>query len=102
MSYFIVKGCSTLFYSLEEANKKALEIANKKLSESLLLKTTKQISSIEYDMEGNPYETYRDVHTHVVKTINSKQELLDLAEEFDYIISTYVEELFHKEELIRK
>jgi hypothetical protein len=100
--YFIVKGCSTLFYSLEEANKKALEIANKKLSESLLLKTTKRISSIEYDMEGTPYETYTDVDTHVAKTINSKQELLDLAEEFDYIMSTYVEELFHKEELIQQ
>lgn len=100
--YFIVKGCSTLFYSLEEANKKALEIANKKLSESLLLKTTKEISSVEYDMEGTPYESCRDVDTYVAKTINSKQELLDLAEEFDYIISTYVEELFHKEELIQQ
>lgn len=99
--YFIVKGCSTLFYSLEEANKKALEIANEKLSESLLLKTTKKISSVEYDGEGTPYEGYRNVDTYVAKTINSKQELLDLAEEFDYIISTYVEELFHKEELIQ-
>jgi len=102
MSYFIVKGCSTLFYSLEEANKKALEIANQKLSESLLLKTTKQVGSIEYDMDGTPYESFRNVDIHVAKTINSKQELIDMTEEFDYILSTYVVELFHKEELIQQ
>ena len=99
--YFIVKGCSTLFNSLEEANRKTLEIANQKLSESLLLKTTKQISSTEYDMEGTPYESYIHVDTYAAKIINSKQELLDMAEEFDYILSTYVVELFHKEELIQ-
>lgn len=101
MSYFIVKGCSTLFDSLEEANKKALEIANQKLSEALLIKTTKQISRVDYNFDGTEYEYFIDVDTHVAKTINSKQELLALVEEFDYIVSTYVEELFHKEELIQ-
>ena len=83
MSYFMVKGCSTLFTSLEDANKKALEIANNKLSESLLR---------QYNVDSNVE----------LKYISSKQELLDLAEEFDYVVSTYVEELFHKEELLQQ
>jgi hypothetical protein len=81
MSYFMVKGCFTLFTSKEEADKKALEIANQKLSNSLL---------VQYNIDSNVE----------LKHINSKQELLDLVEEFDYVVSTYVEELFHKEELI--
>jgi hypothetical protein len=100
--YFIVKGCSTLFNSLEEANKKALEIANKKLSNNLLTKTTKTVEVVDYDMDGTPYTKYEEVDTHIAKTINSKQELLEMAEEFDYIVSTYVVELFHKEELIQQ
>jgi hypothetical protein len=79
----MVKGCSTLFTSLEDANKKALEIANNKLSESLLR---------QYNVDSNVE----------LKYISSKQELLDLAEEFDYVVSTYVEELFHKEELLQQ
>jgi hypothetical protein len=102
MSYFMVKGCSTLFASLEEANKKALEIANEKLSKALLVKTTKLVETVSYDMDGTPYTKHEEVDTYTAKTINSKEQLLYLAEEFDYIVSTYVEELFHKEELLQQ
>jgi hypothetical protein len=49
--YFIVTGCSTIFNSLEEANRKALEIANQKLSNNLLTKTTKTVEVVDYDTD---------------------------------------------------
>ena len=49
--YFIVTGCSTIFNSLEEANRKALEIANQKLSNNLLTKTTKTVEVVDYDAD---------------------------------------------------
>jgi hypothetical protein len=49
--YYIVTGCSTIFNSLEEANRKALEIANQKLSNNLLTKTTKTVEVVDYDTD---------------------------------------------------
>ena len=49
--YFIVTGCSTVFNSFEEANRKALEIANQKLSNNLLTKTTKTVEVVDYDTD---------------------------------------------------
>ena len=49
--YYIVRGCSTIFNSLEEANRKALEIANQKLSNNLLTKTTKTVEVVDYDTD---------------------------------------------------
>ena len=97
----MVIGCSTLFESLEEANKKALEIANKKLSESLFDYLDKEESYEDYDYStGERVVLTRMIKVPVLKTINSPKELIDLATEFDFIISTYVKELVHKEELI--
>ena len=103
MSYFMVKGCSTLFDDLESANKKALEIANQKLSESLFTFLEKEESYEDYDLFQNEYVTQTSiVKVPVLKTINSAQELKDLALEFDFVVSTYVEELFLKEELVQQ
>lgn len=100
MSYFIVKGCSTLFESLEDANKKALEIANKKLSESLFNHVEKKEPYEDYNYAtGETVVLTRTIKVPVLNSINSAQELKDLATEFDFIVSTYVIELFHKEEL---
>lgn len=100
MSYFMVKGCSTLFESLEDANEKALEIANKKLSESLFNYVEKEESYEDYDYTtGERVILTRTFKVPVLNTINSAQELKDLGTEFDFIVSTYVIELFHKEEL---
>ena len=102
MSYFMVQGCSTLFNSLEEANKKALEIANEKLSKSLFDYVDKEESYEDYDYTtGERLILTRTIKVLVPKFINSKEELIDLATEFDYILSTYVTELFEKEELIQ-
>ena len=85
------------------------------------LKNSKTISSTECtglmqnipksNDEEESYEDYdystgervvltRMIKVPVLKTINSPKELIDLATEFDFIISTYVKELVHKEELI--
>lgn len=99
----MVKGCSTLFVSLEDANKKALEIANRKLSESIITKTTIEKSRLEYDpWSGDPFEFTDIVEVDKLKFINSKQELMDLITDFDYVLSTSVVELFVKEELIQQ
>jgi len=96
----MVKGCSTLFSNLELANKKALEIANKKLSESLFTYVEKEESYEDYNYStGERVILTRTIKVPVINTVNSAQELKDLATEFDFIVSTYVEELFLKEEL---
>jgi hypothetical protein len=100
MSYFMVRGCSTLFDTRDEANKKALEIANSKLSELLLTKEVLEYQALCYTDEGDQFGSTREIDSYTLKPIKSKQELLDIASEFDLIVSTHVVELFQEEELI--
>jgi hypothetical protein len=99
--YYTVQGCSTLYHSLEEANKKALEIANRELSKELLVSKDIEVEEAYYDeFTGNVAHSKKIIKSYSLKPINSKEELLDLATNFDFIVSTYVRELFYKEELI--
>jgi len=92
MSYFMVRGCATLFDSREEADRKALELANEMLQKTLIVNEVND----EFD-----YESGYEIHTtNSLRLIKSPQELKDLAIEFDYILNTSVQELFVKEELL--
>lgn len=100
MSYFMVKGCTELFTSKEEADNKALYLANKYLEENLILSKETTVQEGFYDSYGNYEIINRTVISKELKPISSKEELLDLITEFDYILSTYVVELFYKEKLL--
>lgn len=92
-----------MFNDLESANKKALEIANQKLSEALFTFVEKEESYYDQDYSTGEWVTLtRQIKVPVFNAINSTQELTDIAQEFDFVLSTYVEELFLKEELTQQ
>lgn len=88
----MVRGCATLFDSREEADRKALALANEMLQKALIINEVTR----NFD-DGSGYEVHT---TNSLRLIKSPQELKDLAVEFDYILNTSVQELFIKEELL--